>query len=443
MRGIGRLAAALLLSAAWGATNPGAAHATHEPRKARAQKSEPREDPLAALLRQAEEAIGKKDYAAAVQALESYLARRPEDAVAHFQLGYAYSGLQRDDDAKAEYSKAVALNPKLAAAYLNLGLTLLEHDPAAAVEPLRQAAELLPDQKRPRFLLGMALERSGKLDSAIEQYQLARDLDPKDFEIRFSLGRALLRAERPAEAEVQFRAALALRADSAPARLGLADSLLAQEKLENAAEELRGYLRLQPQDRDTRLHLASLLVNLKKFDQALEELDRYDRAAQPSLASYKLRAQIYTEQKQWSQAADVLQKALQVAPQDAELHARLGRLWLEKRDFPSAERELRLALQTDPLWTDALRDLGAVYYLAQKYQAALDALDLLARREAPSPGSWFVRATCYDRLEKKAEALAAYQKFLEMDQGRSDTQDFQARQRIRLLKRELEQKKKR
>jgi len=114
---------------------------------------------------------------------------------------------------------------------------------------------------------------------------------------------------------------------------------------------------------------------------------------------------------------------------------------LEKRQFAPAERELRQALQIDPGGIDALRDLGAVYYLGGNHAAALEALDRLAQREPPNAGSWFIRATCYDKLERKQEALAAYQKFLALDQGRNDTQEFQARQRIRVLTRELQQKK--
>jgi Flp pilus assembly protein TadD len=440
MKRIEKLVAALLLFVLAGTARPAAAQAPPKTPKAQSKKAEQKPDPLALLLRQAEDAINKKDYAAALQPLESYLAQRPDDALAHFQLGYAYSGLQREEEAKAEYTRAIALNPKLAAAHLNLGLTLLDQDAAGAMEAFRRAAELLPDQSRPRYLLGVALERTGKLPEAVEQYELARGLDPKNYEIRFALGRVLLRSDRAAEAEVQFREALTLRPDSSPARLGLSQSLLAQKKPESAVEELRVYLQQQPQDQEARQQLVSLLISLKRYDQALGELDRGD-AAQPSLASYKLRAQIYVEQNQWPQAAETLQKALALAPQDAELHARLGRVWLEQRDFAAAEPELRQALQINPKQTDALRDLLAVYYLGEKYQAALEVLDVLDRRVPPNAGSWFVRATCYDRLQRKAEALAAYEKFLELDQGGNDRQDFQARQRVRLLKRELEQKK--
>jgi len=434
-------AAAVLLLLALGLPNSAAAQGAQRTPHPAARKKEQPADPLAALLRQAEDAIEKKDYATAVPPLQSYLAQRPEDATAHFQLGYAFSALERWDAAKSEYNRAIALNPKLVAAYLNLGLVLLDREPAAAVEPFRRAAELLPDQPRPRFLRGLALERAGNLASAIEEYEAAERLDSKNFQIRFALGRALLASSRAADAESHFRGALGLNPNSAPARLGLAESLLSQKKQEAAAAEFAAYLKLQPQDRDARVQRASILAELKRYDEALGELDRSDALAPPTLAGARLRAEIYLAQKQWTSAAEALQKALALAPRDADLHARLGRVWLEKRDFPAAERELRQALQLDRNSTDALRDLVDVYYLAQNCAATLTALDLLAQREPPSAGSWFVRATCYDKLARKEEAVAGYEKFLALDQGRSENQSFQARQRIRILTQELQKKK--
>lgn len=403
----------------------------------------PREDPLAAFLRQAAEAIDQKKFSAAIDPLKRYLAARPDDAVAHFQLGYVYSGLRQSEAAKSEYLRALALNPKLAAAHLNLGLELLDSDPASAVDPFRRAAELEPNQSRPRFLVGLAMERTHNLPAAIEEYQAARRLDPNEYEIAFALGRALLSAGRAAEAEAEFRAALGLGADKARARLGVANSLVAQKRLEPAAEEYAAYLNERPQDREARVGLVAVLIDLKRYPDALKELDRADAGLAPSVETSKLRAEAWSAQGQWKQAAEALEKTLALAPLDAELHARRGRLALALRDFPTAERELRLAIKIAPESHDPLRDLVSVFYLSENYQAALDALDLLGRQETLAPGSWFIRATCYDKLERKAEALDAYEKFIALDQKRSDKEDFQARYRIRILHKELDNKRKR
>ena len=185
-----------------------------------------KEDPLAPLLQQANEAIDKMDFAAALDPLQKYIAQRPDEPYPHFQLGYALAGLKRLGDAKNEFARAIALDPKMAAAYLNLGLVLIDSDPAAAAEAFRHAAELQPTESRPRFLAGFCLEHAGKLPEAIEQYRAALTLSPKDYEAHFALGRVLLRSADAAGAEEQFRAAIAERADSAPAKLGLGTALL-------------------------------------------------------------------------------------------------------------------------------------------------------------------------------------------------------------------------
>src|SRR5271166_6665719 len=206
-------------------------------------------DPLAPLLQQANEAIDKMDFAAALDPLQKYISQRPDEPYPHFQLGYAFAGLKRLQDAKAEFSRAIVLDPKMAAAHLNLGLVLMDSDPAAAAEAFRHAAELTPAESRPRFLAGFSLEHAGKFPEAIEQYRAALALSPKDYETHFALGRVLLRSEDAAGAEEQFRAAIAARADAAPAKLGLGSALLAQKKYDTAADALAEYLKLKPGDR--------------------------------------------------------------------------------------------------------------------------------------------------------------------------------------------------
>lgn len=419
------------------------------PEKAFAQQKKPPQPPakkeqgpgpLETLLRQAQLALDKENYPEAAAALEEFLSYRPEDAIAHFQLGYAYTGLGRREDARGQYEKAIALDPKMAEAHLNLGLLLLEKDPEGAQEPLRKAAELMPGQAKPRFLLGTALERTGKKEAAVAAYQRARELDSGSFDIRSALARVLLSSARAAEAEKEFRRALELRGDAGPARLGLAESLVAQRRLEDAAKEFAAYLEAQPQDQESRLQLAGVYADLGKDKEALAELESAEAGGLRTPAVYRQRGELQARQKLYAQAAGSLEKALELEPQDAALRARLGRLRLELRDFPAAERELLAALRMKPELTEALRDLTAAYYLAENYAAALRGLELIEQREPLTAGSWFVRATCYDKLQRKTEAVEAYRRFVSLDQGRSERQDFQARQRIRVLTRELERK---
>ena len=404
--------------------------------------SQEKEDPLAPLLQQANEAIDKMDFAAALDPLLKYIAQRPDEPYPHFQLGYAFAGLKRAEDAKSEFSRAIALDPKMAAAYQNLGLVLMDSDPAAAAEAFRHAAELQPTESRPRFLAGLSLEHAGKFTEAIEQYRAALALSPKDYEAHFALGRALLRSNDAAGAEEQFRAALASRGDAAPAQLGLASALLAQKKYEAASNSLAEYLKLKPGDRSAHFDRASALLNLSRFDEALAELDLSDAGAAPSADALKMRCEIYMQQNKWKEAGDALKQAISMSPKDPELAEWIGHVDIELRDYPTAVRILGQVYAQNTQDADALRDLADAFYLNENYAEAIEAMDRLAKLETPKPGSWFVRAICYDKLSRKAEAIEAYQKFLDQDGGQHDTQDFQARHRIPVLQKELGQSKK-
>ena len=400
------------------------------------------------LLADAQSAIERQDYATAAQDYQDYLTKKPDDAEVHFNLGYVYTALQRFDDAKDEYEKAIALapdDPKMAPAYQNLGLTLLPKDPAAAVDPLQHAAELTPQDARTKWLLGMALEHSGKLAPAIEQYQSAEKLSPKDFDTHLALGQALIAAGRPADAEPELREALALRPDSpdAPAvHLDLAQCFIAQKQNEPAAAELAAYLEAHPDDVARRLDRATLLVDLSKYDDALADLDRAAGGKPETLRALRLRAHILLPGKALGRSIPVLEKAAVLAPKDPSIPAQLGEVYLTKKDYPDAASVLVIAYNLEPGTLDVLANLVTAEYQGGNYAGALQALDLLAKqKDLPAP-SWFIRASCYDKLGQPVQALDAYEHFLQLNTDQNSDMYFAAASRARELKREVGDKKK-
>lgn len=402
--------------------------------------ADPAEAALNTLLSNASAAMEHKDYATAAQDYQDYLAKKPDDAQVHFNLGYALMSMQKLTEAKGEYEKAISLDPKMGPAYLNLGLTLVDTDPAAAVDPLQKAVQLLPNQPGAEFLLGDALEKTHKLPEAIEQYQAAVAIDGTDFNLRFSLGRALLEAGRASEAEPEFRAAAGMRPDLAPPHLGLARSLVAEKQLDEAAAEFAKFLDLQPKDTNVRVERAAVLTGMQKYEDALAELDKAASLGPEGVTALKLRAQIYFAKQRYDDAIPVLQKAETLAPQDPLLPAMLGHIDLEKKSYIDAVRELIAAFKMQPGSDDVLKDLVLAQYLNKNYPAALEGMDLLSKREPLPPGNWFMRATCYDKLNQPANALDAYQQFLQLNKDQNSDMYFEATARVRTLTRELQNK---
>jgi Flp pilus assembly protein TadD len=397
-------------------------------------------NPLNDLLDEAQHDIEKNEFEAAIAPLQKVLADQPEFTYAHFQLAYVYTALKKPQEARAEYERTIALDPKMSEAYLNLGMLLLDNrEDAAAVGPLRKAVDLLPAQSRPRYLLAVALDRSGDRTSAAESFEALLHLDPNDITAIDYLGWAALRAGKAAEAEARFRRAAEIQPNRPESRRGLAQSLAAQKK-PAAVAAYRDYLVLAPNDSEARARLIHLLMDQGENDAALAELDRAD-AGKPSVESLKLRADIQIAQKKWQDSIATLQRALALAPNDAQLRGGLGRTYLQVRDFPHAEKELKTAIQLDAKKVDYWKDLSSTYYLSKNYAGALTVLDQIDKLETPGAGSWFLRALCYDNLKQPKPALEAYQKFLELDQNKNPDQVWQAQERSKVLRRMLEGKK--
>jgi Flp pilus assembly protein TadD len=396
-------------------------------------------NPLNDLLDEARRDIDKQDFAAAIVSLQKFLAEKDDFAYAHFQLGYAYTGLQKTKEARSEYQRAMQLDPKMPEAALNLGILLLNEEPAAAIAPLKRAVELLPTQSRPRTLLGLAYEKSADPKNAQGAYESALALDPKDAETSLHLAQLYLQGDRPQEAETKFAAVLSVEPESRPALFGIARSLELQKKPE-AAQAYRNYLKVQPGDAAAREHLVHLLIASGKNDEALAELEKAQAGRAPSVESLKLRADVLIGEKKWDEAIATLKQAAALAPGDAQLRGGLGRTYLQRRDFANAEKELKAAIQLDPNNLTYWKDLASASYLAGEYPATLALLDRVSQREPPTNGELFVRALCYDKLQQTKAALDAYGKFLEADQNRNPDQVWQAQQRIIVLKKTLEKK---
>jgi len=397
-------------------------------------------NPLNDLLEEAQRDIDQSNFEAAIAPLQKVIADQPGFAYAHFQLAYVYTALKRTDEARAEYARTVAIDPKMSEAYLNLGMLLLDkQEDAAAIAPLRKAVELLPAQSRPRYLLAVALDRSGDRAGAAESFEALLHLDPNDITAIDYLGWAVLRKGKPDEAEARFRRALEVQPKEPEARRGLAQSLDAQKKPETAGA-YRDYLELKSDDSEARARLIHILVEQKQNEVALAELDRLDAGKQPTLESLKLRADIQIAGKKWDDSIATLQQALALAPNDAQLHGGLGRILLQKRDFAAAEKELRIALRLDGKNLSYFKDLSSTFFLGGNYPAALATLDEIAKVEQPGAGVWFIRAICYDNLNQPKPALEAYQKFLGLDQDKNPDQVWQAKERSKVLQHMLERK---
>jgi tetratricopeptide (TPR) repeat protein len=123
----------------------------------------------------ADRLIAKQEWAKATERLQKGLAIYPKDAAAYNNLGALYSHLGSNTEARQALEKAIALDDRMAPAYVNLGrITFLENDFPSAESLLAKAISLAPPQNADElFLLAYAQITDRHLDEALQTSRVA------------------------------------------------------------------------------------------------------------------------------------------------------------------------------------------------------------------------------------------------------------------------------
>lgn len=137
--------------------------------------------------------------------LETLLLHTPEDAEAHFYLGWVCLRLEDAPCAEAALHKALQLDPQRAAAvHHNLGVLAFEQGKLdEALAEFQAALQADPDDLDTRYQLGAVylvlsippdsmLVDTAKLDLAVAQFEQVLDADPNKVEALVGLGNARL-----------------------------------------------------------------------------------------------------------------------------------------------------------------------------------------------------------------------------------------------------------
>ena len=140
-------------------------------------------DPLADYF------LGMEDYKEAIRLHLKVIQEHPDNALAHYHLGFAYGMLGQHRDELTQYREAIDLGLSDWALFLNLGMLYLENERLEAATDILQLSTLLgPDRSETHFNLGLAYERRGRLTEAEQQFLLSLRLDPNQAEARNMLG---------------------------------------------------------------------------------------------------------------------------------------------------------------------------------------------------------------------------------------------------------------
>jgi tetratricopeptide (TPR) repeat protein len=141
----------------------------------------------------------------------------PNNASPHFLLGMAYEARQREDDAIAEYERALKLDPRFAPAANNLAWLYADRGENidVALGLAQTAMEQLPNDPGVADTLGWIYYKKGAYLKAIALLRDSADKLPENAVVRYHLGMALYASGDHKSAEQELTKGLRL-SSSAP-----------------------------------------------------------------------------------------------------------------------------------------------------------------------------------------------------------------------------------
>jgi tetratricopeptide (TPR) repeat protein len=216
--------------------------------------------------------LDKGDINRALTELQAVVARAPNNAVAHYNLGRAHEARGEPEQARQEYQKAVDIRPDYLMARLAVAqLQLRKREWDAALRSAEQVLAIDKVNANARLIQSAAMmgeQRYGDSRAMLTEMQKAAPNSP---DIYYQLGLIDLAEKKYKEAETDFRRSYDLNPTNSRGLMGVVETYVAQHRPDDALKMLQAEEVKAPKRVDFRLAVASAAVLAGRYDMAVSE----------------------------------------------------------------------------------------------------------------------------------------------------------------------------
>jgi len=334
-----------------------------------------------------------RDYRTPLAIWSDTVAKVPDNARAHNNLGIFLREAGRTEEALEHLSRAVDLAPTYALAHSNLGITLVRA--TLGIPQTGEDFEVGGRRQARAERVAKEEDQRRRVDAGLEYLRLSTELDPGNARLWSNLGTALFECGRADESLAAFQRAVALEPDNSAHPFNLANAFAEVGRLEEAAKNYEASLRMNPDQPDVLTNYAIILRWMERWPQALERLHA----------------------------------ARDLSPNSARIRSNLGVVLLAAGRPDEGMAELKRALEMNPDLPQARYHLGLVLGQRGQVDEAIVHFEALLKSAPPTAELWSNLGVLYAQAGRIEQAVAATEQALALDPAYEAARDNLARLR--------------
>ncbi len=302
------------------------------------------------------------DLPGAARLYESVLARDPSDADAFCLLGLVHQAEGRHNEAIESIRRAVDLRPDQPAYHASLGMAMhAAGRPVEAAEALAKGLDLNPGDAASHVNRGVIVRSLGDREAALNHFRRAVELDPRLAQAQTNLGELLLEMGLPDQALPHCQAAAAIDPGLIEVHLNLAGVLMAMGRVIEATASYFQAYRLDETRARTAAGLGLASVRRGAIPESLPWFRRAVELEPRSVEYLRYLAEAAGTLRLYDEVRWCCDRILQINPNEPVAHNALGYILQLADRHHEARDHYTAAIRLHPEFSTARFNLGVLH----------------------------------------------------------------------------------
>jgi tetratricopeptide (TPR) repeat protein len=341
-------------------------------------------------------------------------------AVALEERGESHRSAKRHEEAIADFTRAVELDPSNARAFGNRGATYGRMERyEEGIADFTRAVELDPSRAWVIGSRGVTYGRMERYEEAIADFTRAVELDPSRAWVIGSRGATYGRMERYKEAIADYTRVIELDPSNIWAIISRGATYRQMECYEEAIADFTRVIELDPSNAWVIGIRGGTYRRVERYEEAIADYSRAIELDPSDTLVIGSRGGTYRRMERYEEAIADYTHAIELDPSDTWAIGSRGAIYGRMERYEEAIADYTRAIELDPNNPRAIGNRGQTYQKMKRYEEAI--ADYTRVIELDPSDTWAIisRGATYGRMERYEEAIADYTRAIELDPSRA------------------------